>query len=142
MAHHVAVFAENKPGRIERIAAVLADAGVNIRAITIATTDTFGVVKLLVDDPRRAQAALAAAGLTASLREIVAVVMDDRPGGLRDVARVLAAAGVNVEGAYGFVVEDKRRAVLVVEVERVPEAAGLLAKAGVATLADEEIYAL
>jgi hypothetical protein len=142
MAHHVAVFAENKPGRIERIAAVLADAGVNIRAITIATTDTFGVVKLLVDDPPRAHAALAAAGLTAHLREIVAVVMDDRPGGLRDVARVLAAAGVNVEGAYGFVVEDKRRAVLVVEVERVPEAAALLAKAGAATLTDEEIYRL
>ena len=142
MAHHVAVFAENKPGRIERIAAVLADAGVNIRAITIATTDTFGVVKLLVDDPRRAHTALAAAGLTAHLREIVAVVMDDRPGGLREVARVLAAAGVNVEGAYGFVVEDKRRAVLVVEVERVPEAAALLAKAGAATLTDEEIYRL
>lgn len=142
MAHHIAVFAENRPGRIERVTRVLMEAGVNIRAITIATSDSFGVIKLLVDDPERAHSALSGAGLSAFTREIVAVVMDDRPGGLHDVAEVLGREGINIEGAYGFVIEDRKRAVLVVETDRVPEVELLLRKRGLATLSDEEIYSL
>ena len=82
MAHQIAVFAENKPGRIERVSRILGEAGVNIRAITVATADAFGIIKLLVDDPEKAYAALAAGGVSVFKREIVAVVMDDRPGGL------------------------------------------------------------
>jgi hypothetical protein len=70
MAHQIAVFAENKPGRVERVARVLGDAGVNVRAITISTADSFGVIKLLVDDPDRAFAALAADGVSVFKREI------------------------------------------------------------------------
>ena len=142
MAHQIAVFAENRPGRIERVSRILKDAGVNIRAITIATSDSFGVIKLLVDAPDRAYQALTAAGLSAFKRKIVAVLMDDRPGGLHEVARALGAEGINIEGAYGFVVEAKKRAVLVMEVEKVPEVDGLLRERGLATLSDEEIYSL
>ena len=142
MAHQIAVFAENKPGRVERVSRVLGEAGVNIRAITIATADSFGVIKLLVDDPAKGRDALAAAGLSVSLREIVAIVMDDRPGGLHEAAQILARAGVNIEDAYGFVISDRKRAVLVVEVDKVPEATGLLREHGVRTLSDAEIYTL
>jgi hypothetical protein len=142
MAHQIAVFAENKPGRIERVSRILGEAGVNIRAITVATADAFGVIKLLVDDPAKACAALAAGGVQAVTREIVALVMDDRPGGLHAAAQALSAAGINIEDAYGFVVEDKRRAVLVVEVEKIPEAVGVLRARGIRTLSDEEIYTL
>jgi hypothetical protein len=142
MAHQIAVFAENKPGRIERISRVLGATGVNIRAITIATADAFGIVKLLVDDPEKAYAALALEGVSVFKREIVAIVMDDRPGGLHEVSRILAQAGINIEDAYGFVVEDRKRAVLVVEVEKIPEAVGLLKQHGIRTLTDEEIYTL
>ena len=142
MAHQITVFAQNKPGRIEKVTGVLADAEVNIRAITIATTDSFGVIKLLVDSPDRAYESLAAAGLSAYKREIIAVLMDDSPGGLHRIAGILAGAGINIEGAYGFVVEDKKRAVLVVEVEKISEVTGLLKNSGLATLSDEEIYAL
>jgi hypothetical protein len=142
MAHQIAVFAENKPGRIERVSRILGEAGVNIRAITVSTADTFGIIKLLVDDPERAYAALAAEGVSVFKREIVAIVMDDRPGGLHAVTQILSRAGINLEDAYGFVVQDRRRAVLVVEVEKIPEAVGLLRESGVRTLADAEIYTL
>ena len=142
MAHHIAVFAENKPGRIERVTRVLKEAGINIRAITIATSDSFGVIKLLASDPAAACDALEAAGMSVSRKEIVAVVMDDRPGGLHRVMEVLGREGVNINDAYGFVIADKARAVLVVEVEKIPDVERLLKEQGLATLSDEEIYAL
>lgn len=142
MAHQITVFAENKPGRIERVTRVLKDADVNIRAITIATSDSFGIIKLLVDDPGKAHGALADEGMSPFQREIVAVLMDDRPGGLHAVAEILGREGINVEGSYGFVVEDKKQAVLVIEVEKIPEVERLLKEEGLTTLSDEEIYSL
>jgi hypothetical protein len=142
MAHQISVFAENKPGRIERVARILQGTGVNIRAITIATSGSFGVIKLLVDDPGKAQAALAADGLSVSMREIVALLMEDRPGGLLEVAEILGREGINIEDAYGFVIEDKKRAVLVIEVEKIPEVLDILTRRGLSALSDDEIYAL
>jgi len=142
MAHQISVFAENKPGRIERVARILQGTGVNIRAITIATSGSFGVIKLLVDDPGKAQAALAADGLSVSMREIVALLMEDRPGGLLEVAEILGREGINIEDAYGFVIEDKKRAVLVIEVEKIPEVLDILTRRGLSALTDDEIYAL
>jgi hypothetical protein len=142
MAHQISVFAENKPGRIERVTRILGEAGVNIRAITVATSGSFGVIKLLVDNPDRACEALSEEGLSASRREIVALLMDDRPGGLHRIVEVLGREGINIEDAYGFVVEDKKRAVLVIEVEEIPEVLKLLKERGLDSLSDEEIYAL
>ena len=142
MAHQIAVFAENRPGRIERTTRVLRDAGINIRAMSIATSDSFGVIKLLVDRPDDAHRALSDEGMSASKREIVAVVMDDRPGGLHRIAEVLEREGVNIEGAYGFVIEDKKKAVLVIEVEKIPAAEKVLEGEGFAILSDLEVYNL
>ena len=142
MAHQISVFAENKPGRIERVTRILGEAGVNIRAITVATSGSFGVIKLLVDNPDRACEALSEEGLSASRREIVALLMDDQPGGLHRIVEVLGREGINIEDAYGFVVEDKKRAVLVIEVEEIPEVLKLLKERGLDSLSDEEIYAL
>ena len=142
MAHQIAVFAENRPGRIDRVTRILAEAGVNIRAITIAGSDAFGIIKLLVDAPDRAYEALKADGLSVSKQEIVAVLMEDQAGGLHQIAETLGKAGVNIDDAYGFVIEDKKRAILVVEVEKIPEVVLLLKKGGMATLSDEEIYSL
>lgn len=142
MAHQISVFAENKPGRIERVTRILGETGVNIRAITVATSGSFGVIKLLVDNPDRAYEALSEEGLSVSRREIVALLMDDRPGGLHRIVEILGGEGINIEDAYGFVVEDKKRAVLVIEVEEIPEVLRLLTERGLDTLSDEEIYAL
>lgn len=142
MAYQIVVFAENRPGRLEEITGVLAEAEVNIRAITIASSNGFGVVKLLVDRPEEALGRLKDAGLSVSLQEVLAVPMEDRPGGLHRVLQVLANRGINVEDAYGFVEESGRRAVLVVEVEDPREAERLLREAGLSPIGDEELYAL
>ena len=142
MAHQISIFAENKPGRIERITGILKEAQINIRAITIAGSEGFGVIKLLVDKPDIAYQRLAAEGVPASKKTILALLMDDRPGGLHRIARILGDRNINIEDAYGFVVQDKKQAVLVLEIEKMPEAAGILQQEGVHVLTDDEIYAL
>lgn len=142
MANQVNVFAQNQPGRLERLTEVLLEEGINIRAITISGADDYGVIKLLVDDPHKAFEALQREGFSSFLKEVIAVVMDDRPGGLHRVCRVLGESGVNVEDAYGFVFQDRKMAILVVEVEKVSEAEDILSAKGLELLSDEELYSL
>ncbi len=111
----IAVFAENKPGLLARVAKVLRDAGANILWITIATSERFGVIKILVDQTERAFTGLKADGLAVSLLDVLAVEMADRPGALHAVVDCLARHRINVENASGYVV--RRRAVLLIEVK-------------------------
>ena len=142
MAHQISVFVENKPGRLERVTEVLAKARVNIRAFTVSSSYEYGVMKLLVDKPDKALEAIRSQGIPANKREILAVLMDDRPGGLHRIARVFSERKINIEDAYGFVVEDKKQAVLVVDVEKIGEAKRALKEEGLTTLSDQEIYSL
>jgi hypothetical protein len=142
MAHQISVFVENKPGRIERVTEILMKAEVNIRAITVMGTFEYGVIKLLVDKPEVAYEALKSQGITAHKREILAIPMDDRPGGLYRIAKVFGQRKINIEDAYGFVIEDKKRAVLVVDVGKIQEAEKVLKEEGLTILTDDEIYSL
>ncbi len=142
MAKQINVFAQNQPGRLERMTEVLLEEGIIIRAITISGAEEYGVVKLLVDEPRKAFEALQREGFSAYLKEVIAVVMDDRPGGLHRVCRVLGESGVNIEDAYGFVFQHRTTATLVVEVERLPYSEEILRGRGLELLSDEELYAL
>ena len=142
MAHQISVFVENKPGRIERVTEILMKAEVNIRAITVMGTFEYGVIKLLVNKPEAAYEALKSQGITAHKREILAVLMDDRPGGLYRIAKVFGQRKINIEDAYGFVIEDKKRAVLVVDVGKIQEAEKVLKEEGLTILTDDEIYSL
>ena len=142
MANQVNVFAQNQPGRLERLTEVLLEEGINIRAITISGAEDYGVIKLLVDDPTKAFEALQREGFSAFKKEVIAVVMDDRPGGLHRVCRVLGDSGVNVEDAYGFVFQDRKTAILVIEVDEIPEAEDILRARGLEFLSDAELYSL
>ena len=142
MAHQISVFVENKPGRLERVTEILAKAKVNIRAFTVSGTYEYGVMKFLVDKPARALAALSSQGISANKREILAVLMEDRPGGLFRIAKVFGQRKMNVEDAYGFVIQDKKQAVLVVDVEKIGEAKRALKEEGFTMLSDQEIYSL
>ena len=142
MAHQISVFVENKPGRIERVTEFLMKANVNIRAITVMGTFEYGVIKLLVDKPDVAYEALKAQGISVHKREIIAILMDDRPGGLNRIAKVFGQKKINIDDAYGFVIEDKKRAILVVDVGRIQEAETVLKEEGLTILSDEEIYSL
>ena len=136
----VAVFSQNKQGQLARVTKTLADHGVNIRWVAIATTPSFGVIKLLADPWTRALEALKAEGRVVSLTEVLAVEVDDRPGGLHAVAECLAQNGVNVENASGFVVG--KRAVLLLELQDVSTGAAILARHGWRLFSAEETMTL
>lgn len=140
MAHQVSVFAENKPGRIEKITRILTQEKINIRAITISSANGFGVIKMLVDNPQKAYETLKLQGIPTYLQEVITVVMEDKPGSLHAVAQVLTENGMNIEDAYGFVVKSGEKAVLVIQVENQPRAQSVLERSGFRLLSDEEIY--
>ena len=142
ITYQLSIFAENKPGRLAAVTHVLAKEKVNIRATTIATSDTFGVINLIVDDPKKAEAALAKAGMTVSLSPVLAVVIPDQPGGLDKLTQLLFAEGVNINNAYGFVLEGHQKAVFVVSVDQIEKAEKLLEKKGFQTLDAEALSAI
>ena len=120
----VTVFVEDKPGETARITRFLAEAGVNIRWVTIATSDKFGVMKFLVDRYDGALEALKKEGLTVSELPALAVEVKDQPGALHALAELLARHSVNVKNVSGFVAN--RRAVVLLEPEEFRAAQALL----------------
>ncbi|HRS97984.1 MAG TPA: ACT domain-containing protein [Smithella sp.] len=134
IAYQLSIFAENKPGKLAKVTSVLAGEKINIRATTIATADTFGVVNLIVDDPRRAEAALTGAGMTVHLKEVLAVLIPDEPGGLDKLTQLFLKEDVNVNNAYGFVLEGSKKAVFVVDVDQIQKTEKLLEEKGFKTL--------
>jgi len=128
VAYQLSVFAENKPGRLAKVTGILGREKLNIRAISISTSDDFGVINILVDDPKRASAVLSDEGLTVSLKEVIAVLIEDKPGGLDKLVQLLAAEDVNIENAYGFVLESWKKAVFVVDVDQLEKTQELLKK--------------
>lgn len=140
IAYHLSIFAENKPGRLEHITEILAQANINIRAIKISDLGEFGVVKALVDDPDTAYNQLKEWHVSVSKKPIIAVVVEDQPGGLHRVLKLLSQHNINVEDSYGFVLN--QRGILVIEVAEVPEVAQMLENSGLHLLSKEELYAL
>lgn len=128
-AYQVRIPAENRPGVLARVTAALSREKINIRATTISSFGERGFFNLIVDDPERAKTALNRDGIEAELREVVAVLITDQPGGLDKLAQFLASENVNIENAYGFVIESRVRAVFVLEVADPARARELLKKA-------------
>jgi hypothetical protein len=135
MVEQVSVFLENTAGRLAELTRALGDAGINMRALMVADTTEFGVVRIICDTPRRAVRVLDEAGFGASLTEVLAVEVPDRPGGLADVLEALRADGINVEYAYCFVEPAGDAAVDILRVDEPERARQALARAGI-TLAD------
>jgi hypothetical protein len=113
----LAIFVEDKLGQLAQTTQALSDAGVNIRWVTIATSDKFGVMKFLVDDSEKAYQALQKQGFTVTLMEVLAIEVQDQPGGLHAVAEILARHDISIENASGFVITSRKKAVLILEVQ-------------------------
>ena len=116
--NQLSVFLENKPGRLSEPCRILAGAGVNIITLSLADTQQFGILRLIVRDWEKAKAALEQAGCVVNVTEVVALEVEDRPGGLEAVLKVIEQGGINVEYMYAFATfTTEHRALLVFRFE-------------------------
>lgn len=141
MVMQLTVFLENSPGRLAGLTRALGDAGVNMRALMVADTAEFGVVRIICDRPETARTALEDAGFSVSTAHVVAVEVPDRPGGLADVLEVIGSAGANVEYAYCFVEPGGSAAIDVFRVQETAAVTEALRSAGMRVLEAGEVYA-
>jgi hypothetical protein len=109
----ISVFFENKPGRLGEVTKVLADAGINLRAISIADTADFGILRLIVNDYEKAAAALGDAGFTTRITNVAAVEIEDKPGSLAKVMDIFKTANVNIEYLYASLEGKSGKAVVI-----------------------------
>ncbi|AKX93267.1 ACT domain-containing protein [Neomoorella thermoacetica] len=138
----ISVFLENKSGRLAAVTRLLAGHGINIRALSIADTSDFGILRLIVDDPDRAYTELKGAGFTVSLTEVLGVEMPDRPGGLSNILSILEENGINIEYLYAFIGRGDNGALVIFRVEELDAAIDVLQARGITVLDGEKIYRL
>ena len=139
----ISVFVENKPGALYALTAVLAQGQIDMRALSLAETKDFGIVRLIVDDLYKATTLLKDAGYVHSLTPVVGVAIPDVPGGLNRVLQVLTDARVNVEYLYAFLGgKDVDHAYMIFRVADDKAAEAALAARGIQTLTQEQIGAL
>jgi len=141
MAYQVSIFLENKIGHLERVTSVLKAAQINIRTMNLNhTANGWGILNLLVSNPVYAHQLLNENGLSAALRKIVVVEMDDQPGGLDDLLKQIVKAGVNFTNAYGRSGFGSKKAWFVIDTEDEPEARVRLQEVGLILLPEETVY--
>ncbi len=103
MAKQLTVFVENRPGRVNNVAKILAEGGFNVWAFTIQDRGEFGLMKVIVDRPKDAQLALEDRNLACAIKDVLAITAKDKTGNLGKLTEVLLNKGVNIADAYGFV---------------------------------------
>ena len=138
----ISVFLENKSGRLAEVTKTLGDNEINIRALSIADTTDFGILRLIVSKPEIANKVLKSEGFMVSETEVIAVEVPDRPGGLAEVLSELGDAGINIEYLYAFIGRSAHNALVVFRVEDCDAAVAALNKRNIRVLGDEEVYAL
>jgi len=138
-AIQISVFLENKSGRLAEVLHALAVAGVNIRALSLAETIDYGVLRLIVDRPREAREALSQAGFTVTETDVIAVEMSDRPGSLAGVVDMITGRGLNIEYLYAFVGKRGDNAVVIFRIDDVEAAMAALREGGARVLSAQEV---
>ncbi len=138
----VSVFLENKSGRLAAVTDKLSRHNINIRALSIADTSDFGILRLIVNQPEEAYQVLKEEGFTASMTEVIGVAMPDEPGGLANVLEILKERGVNIEYLYAFVGSACDDALVIFRVENIDDAIEVLQQKGVNILTGKEVYSL
>ncbi len=136
----LSLFAENKPGHLIAPCKLLSDAGINIVTLSLADTEQFGILRLIVREWQRAKEVLEAAGFSVVMTEVLAVEVQDRPGGLVEVLVVFEQAGINVEYMYAFSERMGDRAVLVFRVDNLDAAINALGRAGINPVSPIHLY--
>jgi len=135
----LSVFLENKAGRLSDASAALKDNGINIRALTIAESQNYGVLRMIVNRPEEALAVLRGAGFVVKKNPVLAVEVDDREGILHDIVELCGNAELNVEYMYSFVEQVSGKAILFMRFEETEAVAKVFEDNGFRLLSAEEV---
>lgn len=138
----ISIFIENQSGRLYEIADLLGEHNINIRALSLADTSDFGILRLIVNDPERAYNLLKENDFTVGRTEVLAVEVPDKPGGLAGVLKILRDNNINVEYMYAFVEMSGDCAVMIFRFDETDKALEVLANNGISTVQGSKIYGL
>ncbi len=122
----ISIFVENKPGRLAEITGIIAANNINIRALSVADTTHFGILRIIVDNPEEVERVLREAGLTVSITSVITACIHNRPGGLAEVLTLLADNDIAIEYMYAFIAKSDNEAYVVMRIEAETAAVKLL----------------
>ncbi len=138
----ISIFIENKPGKLSTITKLLADNGIDIRALSVADTKDFGILRLIVDKPDKTCEILKNADCTVSLTNVIGIGIGDKPGGLAAAVECLYGANISVEYMYAFITKKQDEAYVILRVENNDKALEALKDGGFTILTADEVYAI
>ncbi|PIE71876.1 MAG: amino acid-binding protein [Deltaproteobacteria bacterium] len=141
-SQQISIFLENKAGRIAKVSSILASSKINIRALSLADTTDFGVLRLIVDNTREAEKVLKDAGFTVGQTHVIAVEVEDKPGGLNRILDVLSQADINVEYMYAFVRQAGENAIMIFRFDDTERAIETLQKNNLRVIDSETLHSL
>ena len=138
-AYQLTIPAKNKPGVLARVTSILAQKKINIRSATISSFGDSGFINLIVNNPKMGHKVLTKEDIPVELKEVIAVLIEDRPGGLDNLLQALLAENINIENGYGFVIESRKNAVFILDVTDLTKAKDLIETSGFKTLSPQEL---
>ena len=139
MIHQVSVFLENRPGQLSEITKIISDAGVDLRALNIAETADYGILRLIVNSTQKMLDALKDHGYVASVADVIAVAVPDHPGGLAELLQIISDKGLDIEYMYSIFSQKEGLAYLIFRVKQLEECLKLFEEHGVRQAAAEEL---
>jgi hypothetical protein len=140
LVKQISVFLENKSGRLAEVTRTLRDKGIDIRALYIADTTEYGILRMIVDKPDAALDALNECGFTVSSTNVIAIAVPDRPGTLDFALETLSNSDISVDYLYAFVGRASADAIVVIRVENPQQALEKLEQTGIRVLSSKEVY--
>ncbi|MDO9044166.1 MAG: acetolactate synthase [Methanobacteriaceae archaeon] len=138
----ISIFLENKEGRLKKAISILSQNNINIRALSIADTSEFGILRLIVPEPEKAQKKLEENNFVVKVNEVIAVEVPDQPGGLDSILSILYDSQINVEYLYAFVEKNEDKAIVVIKTENIDEGIAALEKSNINIMSAEDVNKL
>lgn len=140
LVQQISVFLENKSGRLAEVTKILADKDIDICALSIADTTDFGILRLIVNKPKEAEKILSENEFTVSCTDVVAIAVEDKPGGLAYVLEILQSNSVSIEYMYAFVGKFGNEAFVILRVENPQNALNTLKNCDVKIIPSDKIF--
>ncbi|MDD1763186.1 MAG: ACT domain-containing protein [Methanobacteriaceae archaeon] len=138
----ISIFLENRKGRLWKALNILSQAKINIRALSIADTSEFGILRMIVPQPEEAKKILEENNFVVKVNDVIAVGVSDEPGGLDEILSVLNNSDINVEYLYAFVEKKGEKAIVVLRTDDIDAGIKALEEGGITMLSPQEVYSL